>query len=288
MISIGKHIDEFDIAQEVRLERRVHKGSFLLLEGSTDIKRFTPLIDNDQCSVVNCYGRRNAIGAIKLLYDDGFPGALGVVDADFDRVTGRLEGHEGLVYSEAHDFDLDWARPGVVARYLAEVGDAEKCELHGTATEVIEKIMSGLKPISVAKLLNRMRRIGYRLSNIEITTCFLNFQVDVDRYVALVLSDGGISNHERAVLKAEIERASRREYDLHQITNGHDFHRALGVCLRGDLGSRRDVHTWGSEVEMHLRLTFSDEDFKNTTVYCSIAKWVRDNHPYLILHPRFT
>jgi hypothetical protein len=97
MISIGKHMDEHDIAQEVRFERKVHKGSFLLLEGSTDIKRFEPLIDGQKCSVVNCYGRKNAIEAIKLLYDDGFPGALGVVDADFDRITGEIDLHEGSV-----------------------------------------------------------------------------------------------------------------------------------------------------------------------------------------------
>jgi hypothetical protein len=37
MISIAKHMDEHDIAQEVRLERKLHKGSFLLVEGTTDI-----------------------------------------------------------------------------------------------------------------------------------------------------------------------------------------------------------------------------------------------------------
>jgi hypothetical protein len=42
MISIQRHMDEYDIAQEVRLERKVHKGSFLLVEGITDIKRFGP------------------------------------------------------------------------------------------------------------------------------------------------------------------------------------------------------------------------------------------------------
>jgi Protein of unknown function (DUF4435) len=114
MISIARHMDEHDIAQEVRLERKLHKGSFLLVEGTTDIKRFGAFIDDDECSLVNCYGRKNAVEAIKLLYEDGFAGALGVVDADFGRLDDSLEEHEGLVYSEAHDFDLDWARPSVV------------------------------------------------------------------------------------------------------------------------------------------------------------------------------
>ena len=53
MISIAKHMDEYDIAQEVRLERKLHKGSFLLVEGTTDIKRFRVFIDDDGCSLVN-------------------------------------------------------------------------------------------------------------------------------------------------------------------------------------------------------------------------------------------
>lgn len=67
MISIARHMDEYDIAQEIRLERKVHKGSFLLLEGDTDIKRFSRFIDEAKCSIVNCYGRRRAIAATEML-----------------------------------------------------------------------------------------------------------------------------------------------------------------------------------------------------------------------------
>ena len=45
MIYIARHMDEYDIAEEVRLERKVHRGSFLLVEGITYIRRFGPFID---------------------------------------------------------------------------------------------------------------------------------------------------------------------------------------------------------------------------------------------------
>src|SRR5882724_13409015 len=101
-----------------------------------------------------CYGRKNAVEAIKLLYEDGFAGVLGIVDADFGRVDDSLEQHEGLLYSEAHDFDLDWARPKVVERYFAQVADPEKRKPHGSANDLIDKILEGLKPVSVARFLN--------------------------------------------------------------------------------------------------------------------------------------
>jgi len=72
MISIAKHMDEYDIAQEIRVERMVHKGSFLLLEGDTDIKRFSQFTDEGKCSIVHCYGRRKAIAATKGLSPDNY------------------------------------------------------------------------------------------------------------------------------------------------------------------------------------------------------------------------
>jgi hypothetical protein len=60
MISIAANMDAFDIAQEIRLERQVHKGSFLLLEGQEDLDRFLKFTDTSG-STVNCFGRRNLI-----------------------------------------------------------------------------------------------------------------------------------------------------------------------------------------------------------------------------------
>jgi hypothetical protein len=286
MISIGKYLDEHDIAQEMRLERKLHKGSFLVLEGDTDIKRFRPFIDDDKCSLVNSYGRRNAIEAIKLLYEDGFPGAVAVADVDFDRVTGTLEEHEGIVYSQTHDLDLDWARPRVVARYLWEVGDKSKCDTHGDVGAIIHKILEGLKPISVARLLGSTRRIRYRLGNIDASKVFVNFCVDLDAYIDLVF-DGRVTNTgEKETLKEAIARACQKGYDLYQLTNGHDFYCALGSCLRSELGFRRDFHSWRSEIEKDLRLAFSDGDFRETEVYRGLCGWINENRGYVIFDVR--
>jgi hypothetical protein len=97
MITITRHMDGHDIAPQIRMERQVlKKFPFLLLEGDTDIKRFDRYIDEGACSAVNCYGRNRAIEAIELLYDEGFSGAVAIVDADFDRVTDNLKIHEGI------------------------------------------------------------------------------------------------------------------------------------------------------------------------------------------------
>lgn len=286
MIAIARDMDEYDIAQEIRFERAVHKGSFLLVEGDTDVKRFGVYIDERACSIVNCYGKANALGATKILYDEGILGALALIDADFDRLVGGVEAHEGIIYSETHDFDLDWVRAHTVQKYLAEVGDAERISFHGGASEIIGKILIGLKPVSVARFLQRSGRIRYKLSNVDISSCFEAFSVSVERYVDLIIQTNG-GRVERGPLISQINAISRGDFDLQQITNGHDFHCALGASLRNELGARRDVHTWGSEVEIHLRLCFSDKDFVSSYVYGQIRSWQNENLPFQILSGRF-
>ncbi|MDF2599154.1 MAG: hypothetical protein K0Q54_1977 [Methylobacterium brachiatum] len=286
MISIASAMDEFDIAQEIRIERQVHKGAFLLLEGQTDVNRFAEFVDDVECSIVNCYGRPKAIGAVEILYDEGFEGALAVVDADFDRVLGSLKVHEGVIYSEGHDFDVDWAQPEVIRRYLLEAGDDAKCAALGGYNAIMTLVRESLKPISVARYLNQRGNIRYRLSGIYIDRCYANMQVDIDAYVALIFENRTPPQAEKDAVKGLIEQHSKAAFDLLQITNGHDFATALGVCLRDQLGARKIQQSYGSEVEMHVRLIFNDAHFKATRVYREIRIWEDANRPYIILDNR--
>lgn len=286
MISITSHMDEFDIVQEIRFERKVHKGSFLLLEGGTDLKRYEQFIDEKACSTVNCHGRKNAVEAIKILYEDGFMGALGIVDADFDRVNGNIEEHEGLIFSETHDLDLDLLTPTTLRRYLVQVGDPGKCATYGSPENIIEKILVGLKPVSVAKLLNRRGAIRYKLSNLDISTCFVDFTIDIDRYIELIFQGKIVAESEKSKIRNQILSLSQKDFDLMQLTNGHDFCDALGICLRCELGERRATQTWGKEVEIHIRLLFSDQSFKQSVIYNKIITWEQENPPYIVLDRR--
>jgi Protein of unknown function (DUF4435) len=283
--SITRHIDEFDIAQEVRMERGKHKGSFLLLEGSTDIKRFSNFINSTACSTVNSYGRETALKALDLLDDEGFEGVLAIVDADFDRILKNLWLHEAVIYSESHDLDLDWAQPDVVGRYLIEVGDPKKSISFGSTESIVAAIVEGLRPVSIARLLNKRGTIRHKLSDVDIMGCFVGLAVDLFKYVEQVCFKRGIADaEEQKELKESISRALSREiHDPFQITNGHDFNCALGIALRSELGNRREVHTWASEIELGIRLAYSRDDFCKSVTCRDIKAWEARNLPYRVL-----
>ena len=285
MKSITRHLDELDIAQEVRMERQKHKGAFLLLEGSTDIKRLSKFSNASLCSMVNSYGREHALKALNLLDDEGFEGVLAIVDADFDRITKSIESHDAVIYSETHDLDLDWAHPEVIGRYLQEVGDVMKCKSFGSTESIIAAIIEGLRPVSYARLLNKRGIIRYKLSDVELANCFGGLSVDVSKYVNEICSVRNITNaQKREKLNEDIVNAlSREAHNPYQVTNGHDFNCALGIALRNELGSRRDIHTWTSEIELGIRLTYNRDEFRQSLVYRGVKAWEAKNPSYRVL-----
>src|SRR6266446_4329608 len=101
-----KEIDGHYVAAQIRLMRQVWKGSFLLLEGSTDAKVFDRFIDGSRCQIEIGFGKPNVHDAIELLEDEGFPGVVGVIDADFDRLTGTTYSLDNLCITDVHDLDF--------------------------------------------------------------------------------------------------------------------------------------------------------------------------------------
>jgi hypothetical protein len=289
MISIARDMDEYDIAQEIRLERQIHKGAFLLLEGQDDLKRFSKFVDDALCSTVNCFGKRNLVGAIEILYDEGFPGALGLADADFDRILNTLRGHEGLIYSESHDFDLDWAcTAAVLERYLKEVASESKCQAMGGLDKIISFIFISSKPLSILRYVNHYRNLRYKLSQVNHHIVAPDGEVELDILVDHVSSGAFSAEHHKAALRNLVVNHLYAPVDWAQMTNGHDFCAMLGIALQKRIGDRKTAQTWGSEIQLHFRLAYGDEGFAASNVFVSILRWQYENRPYVVLKARLT
>src|SRR5260370_5803223 len=120
-----EHIDGPYVAAQIRLTRQIHKGTILLLEGSTDARVFHRFIDRASCDIEISYGKQNALAALDLLEDEGFPGVVAVVDADFDRIRGTTYSLENLCSTDLHDLDLTIFASAAFDRYVVEHADMD-------------------------------------------------------------------------------------------------------------------------------------------------------------------
>lgn len=275
MRSIAGYIDPPTLAAQLRMERQSHKGSFLLVEGSTDAKRIDKFVDKVRCSVVICYGKSNVIETIELMQDIGLEDSVGLVDADFDRLRAKATLVEGVAVSTFHDFDLDNALTDVIDRYLMEVAEEPKLAAKGGPRPCVERLMHSIKPLSVLRYANELRKLRYSLNRLDLEDFFDGETLDVDRMIeAVSLGAFGTEEHKR-VLRGHIDELMLLDLDVLQLTNGHDFLAALGIALREHIGSRKVPQTWRSEVEMHLRFGLTSEDFATTGAYAAIRDWER-------------
>lgn len=273
MRSIAGYIDPPTLAAQIRMERQTHKGSFLLVEGSTDAKRIDKFVDKVRCSMVNCYGKTNVIETIELMQDVGLEDSVGLVDADFDRLRTKVVAVEGVTVSTFHDFDLDNALTGVIDRYLMEVGEEAKLAAKGGPRSCVERLMHSIKPLSILRYANELRRLRYNLKRLNLEDFFDGETLDIDRMIEVVSVGAFGSEENKQVLRRHIDELVALDLDVLQLTNGHDFLAALGIALREHIGSRKVPQSWRSEIEMHLRFGLTLEDFATTSAYTEICDW---------------
>lgn len=274
MNTLARQMRPVDLAAQIRMERQLHKGAFLVFEGSNDIRRFRKFFNEEICSFVNAFGRENVEGAIEIEDNNGRIDLLGFVDADFDAIIGNAVASDNVIASEKHDFDVDVCATSALDRYLVEVADANKVIDCGGATACLESLMHALKPLSAARYASVRYGMQYSFEGVDHRAFFDGYVVDIDSLVDH-LSQGRFSDPaSRQALRERIDQFVESDIDLWQVTNGHDLMAAIGIALRQRLGNRAYPQTWRSEVEKHLRLTFDPNDFDEAGLRAKVIAWV--------------
>jgi hypothetical protein len=286
MNSILAQVDGPYVAAQVRLVRQVHKGAFLLLEGSDDARFFEGFIERSACQIEIGYGKENVVTALDLLEDEGFAGVVAAVDADFDRVLGRDHPLEGLCKTDYHDLDVVVFQSEALNRYVAEHGDKTKIssQFNGSYGALREKIIRSCEMISLCRLVSERRALNLKFKGIEIERFISksDLKLDYSGYFSAVINNSKGTTSVADII-GYVKAEAAMSHELLQVTQGHDLAIMFGVALRELIGSRRDVHTWGREIESGLRLAFDWRNFVKTELYASLRAWEQQNRSYCVL-----
>lgn len=278
MNSLASQIDHFDICAEIRMERQKHKGSFLLVEGGNDWKRFGKFISKNECSVVVCHGRSNVEKSIALLHDRGALGNLGLIDQDFDKVLKKAAPVDDVITSNFHDFDIDMFLTPAFERYLLEVAKPNIFDGERTVDDLRSEIMCFIRPVSALRLVNQYFNLRYDLQNIDMKDFLVGEVIDIDQMI-LSVSTGKFSGaKEMADLKKRVVSCLDAKVDLRDFSNGHDVFAAISIFLENKIGSRRGTGNYPREIERVMRLTFDYEDMKRSGLTNKIRDWEHENN----------
>lgn len=282
---MDEYIDGWTLAAQIRMERQVHKGAFLIVEGASDDRTLRNFIDQNQCSLVISFGKENAIEALKLLEDEGFAGVVCLVDADFDAIDGETYDCDSLIMTDLHDMDMMMFMSSAFKSALASMGDAGRCDrVHADRDHIRKVVLDAAVPLASVRWLSKRR--NWRLDFKELDFSFISavdLSCDLELMVDTVLANSSpkAADAARPILKSAFKPVDG--FDPGMFCGGHDVMVIFGISLTALLGHRGKAETSGARIEAVFRSAYSLADFAATAVRDKLVGWEAANKPYKIL-----
>lgn len=270
------------IEAEVLMERMVHTGSFLLIEGDDDVRFFRSRIDEASCHLVDCRGKRNAQAAIVRLDQRRFRGALAVVDDDFDTLIGTPLPSDNLVRSDAADLECLLMRSPALDRALVELADPDALRrLNEKEGGVRAALLSRGLPFGQLRWLALRRGWSLPFEQLKAANFIdaTSWQVKLDALYA----EGVRLGMPLSVDAIPAELVALPTADPWWVCRGHDLIDILLVGLRGALGRGGRQQPSRESISSLLRQSLHADELAATGLHAGIVGWQDRNAPYQVL-----
>ena len=289
MTSIQREISGTIIANQVRLERATHDGSFLLVEGSEDAKLFGKFCNSQQCSIIVCIGREKLLEAITILERSNFVGALAIADRNYSEFFGHPEFEGEVIFSDENDIEIMILCSPALDNVLREFGAEDKVSavVEAEGRSVCELIFDAASFLGALRLSSQTHGLSLSFEGMKYKFADQNsFSLDKVQTLRHVLarSKEPPQMTEEEILTNVKKQLSRMGQGM-RVCKGHDCLRVLGRALRKKLGTTNQFSSEeGSKVLGGiLRLAYEFEFFQQTRIYHSVRKWENETG-FKVLH----
>ncbi len=265
------------IANEIRLRRSQYAGAFIVVEGRHDNLFCRQVVDSTGVKIVVAENKEKVCDTLAILDRDGFAGVVGLVDADFDHLEGRMVGGRNIVVTELHDLECVQLRSGGLDAIVAEFCSGEKLERFGR--DLYKVLLAAARPIGCLRLHSERTQMGLRFRDLSYTK-FVNRE-DLSTDVAALVKEvkrhsncGGVPDQALLEAMRAIEAAG---YDAWQLCNGKDLLGVLAIGLRHLLGNQNSTSVRMCKLRQALRLACRGPVFEQTEIHRSLQAWQRRN-----------
>ena len=271
------------IANEIRLKRSQHPGSFLVVEGRDD-RLFCEQYTDERCNLVVAEGKESVLEVIRILDHAGFVGVLGMVDPDFDLLEGADPHGPNVVACDAHDLEVALVCSPAFDRLLREFGSQKKIRALGV--EVRKLVLSAAAPVGYLRWLSMRDDLRLKFQGLKLTSCLDRHSLAMDT-AALCRSVMHLSKRtelDETELNKSVEGLMRNaRHDMCHVCCGDDVLNVLSIGLRKALGTNDSQEVGVKQLKRSLRLAFEDTDFRNSALRTAILDWERRNPGYCVL-----
>ena len=276
------------LANKIRQLREVFSGTVLIVEGDTDARVYRRYIVATQCSIEIAHNKDNAIRSLTILEQAQFKGVLAIVDADFQRLEGRILTNPNLFLTDTHDLETMMLCSPALDKILAEFGSEQKI---ATLTDQVGKslhdiLLAAGAPIGYLRWSSLRQSLALKFEELDFGKFVdgLCLTTDIQKLIETVKNKSQRPDLKTADILSQISALKNESHDLWQLCCGHDLIEVLSVGLRKVLGGAFNTAEIKSEViERSLRLAYESSFFQVTELCTALRKWEETNRPFRIL-----
>lgn len=285
-MTIDKTPDE--VANEAIMTRKVCEALILLVEGFNDEKVYQKFLATEDSEIISSWGKDNVLGAITILENEEIRGILGIVDADFWHLEGRLPTSPNVIVTDGHDLEMMMIYSKSFSHFITEVASATKMESFlrsHDVKDIRDILLDNALPIGLLRKYSYNNDLKLCFNKIKFAS-FINretMKIEINKMVEVVLSltRNPALNLSEIIRQVNIMLNSRSD-DPYQVCCGHDVIEILGIGLRKCIGSKSKEASSIEMLESGLRMSYDSACFQKTKLYFETKKWSLNNSPYQV------
>ena len=286
-----EHITTERIANAI-MQNAPFEGHYLVVEGPKDLKLYGKFINNQEIIIKVAFGKQKVKEVIEILTKRRFDRKIGIIDADFTRITEDEVEIDGLFITDDHDIEVMVIKTRALNDVLhifcfkSKIQEFEKKH----KISVRDQIFGLGKEIGYLKLANKIYDLGlvFKPKNPEGNQIkYKNFISDKTlKYLGDEKMIGTVINYSvnkseniqsKIIINDRLSAIKEKEYPIDQLVNGHDLINALFILMKKVLSSKNKTLQCTNSVEDSLTLAYEFNDFKTTDLYVEIKNWADKN-----------
>lgn len=215
----------------------------------------------------------------------GVAGVLCLVDADFDEFRGVCVVSEDTLVTDEHDLETMMIRSESFERVLIEMASGPKIEtLRNRGISVQEMLVSACAPIGAARLYSIISEENITFRELDYDfICRDQIISDIEHLVSEIYNKSGRPHAPKLEMTQFILSWLEEAADQWRVCCGHDLSSVLGIALQKAIGNENPKTVARAQIEMKLRLAYSDLEFKSTNLFSGIRAWEDRNAGFQIL-----
>ena len=274
-----EYIAASDIANEISMKRSLFSGSFLVVEGVTDLRLYGKFTDRYECEIIPAHSKDNVRLSVSASERRNEKKVIGIVDSDTDRLN-DIRRNPPLFMTDCRDSETMMMRSNALEDVLAEYCDPERLERFVSRYgEVRDSVTASCYPLGMMMYVSEENDYDLSFKDID-HDLFIgrkDLKADMKKMAGAVIKNSPYTHIDRQTLLTKLAKEMKNEHDPWEVCRGHDMISVLAIGLREIFGSYNCKYIKSGELAGAMRLAYDSASFRETRLHKDTEEWCLRN-----------